>query len=77
MKCGWEALMLYNLLLLIAVNGMYEEKRCFESGLPTISDGWNYVCLKFDVQSFEAKNRVFKFDYQQMNMFESVLRSKK
>ena len=27
---------------------------------------------KFDVRSFEAKNMVFEFDYQKMNMFESV-----
>ena len=27
---------------------------------------------KFDVRSFEAKNRVFEFDHQQMNMFEFV-----
>ena len=31
---------------------------------------------KFDVRSFEAKNRVFKFDYQKMNMFEFVRCSK-
>ena len=31
----------------------------------------------FEVRSFEAKNRVFKFDYQKMNMFESVRCSKK
>ena len=35
------------------------------------SDGANYV-RKFDDQLFEAKNRVFKFDYQKMNMFESI-----
>ena len=28
--------------------------------------------LKFDVRSFEATNRVFEFDHQQMNMFEFV-----
>ena len=28
---------------------------------------------KFDVRSFKAKNRVFEFDYQRMNMFEYVL----
>ena len=27
---------------------------------------------KFDVRSFEAKNRVFEFDHQQMNMFKFV-----
>ena len=27
---------------------------------------------KFDVRSFEAKNRVFEFDHQHMNMFEFV-----
>ena len=27
---------------------------------------------KFDVRSFEAKNRVFEFDHQQMNTFEFV-----
>ena len=31
---------------------------------------------KFDVRSFEAKNRVFEFDHQQMNMFEFVQCSK-
>ena len=31
---------------------------------------------KFDVQSFEAKNRVFEFDHQQMNTFEFVQCSK-
>ena len=31
---------------------------------------------KFDVRSFEAKNRVFEFDHQQMNMFEFVRCSK-
>ena len=31
----------------------------------------------FDVRSFEAKNRVFEFDYQKMNMFEFVQCSKK
>ena len=31
---------------------------------------------KFDVRSFEAKNRVFEFDDQQMNMFEFVRCSK-
>ena len=31
---------------------------------------------KFDVRSFEAKNRVFECDYQQMNMFEFVRCSK-
>ena len=29
--------------------------------------------LMFDVWSFEANNRVFEFDYQNMNTFESVL----
>ena len=29
-------------------------------------------CSKFDVQSFEAKNWVFEFDYQLMNTFEFV-----
>ena len=28
--------------------------------------------LKFDVRSFEAKNRVFEFDHEQINMFEFV-----
>ena len=27
---------------------------------------------KSDVQSFEAKNRVFQFDYQPINMFEFI-----
>ena len=27
---------------------------------------------KFDVGLFEAKNRVFKFNYQKMNTFDSV-----
>ena len=31
---------------------------------------------KFDVRSFEAKNRVFEFDHQYMNMFEFVQCSK-
>ena len=31
---------------------------------------------KFDVRSFKAKNRVFKFDYQKMNKFKSVQCSK-
>ena len=31
---------------------------------------------KFDVRSFEAKNRVFEFDHQQMNTFEFVRCSK-
>ena len=31
---------------------------------------------KFDVRSFKAKNRVFEFDHQQMNMFEFVRCSK-
>ena len=31
---------------------------------------------KFDVRSFEAKNRVFEFDRQQMNTFEFVRCSK-
>ena len=31
---------------------------------------------KFDVRSFEANNRVFEFDHQQMNMFEFVRCSK-
>ena len=26
----------------------------------------------FDVRSFEAKNRVFEFDYHKMNMFKFV-----
>ena len=34
------------------------------------------LCLKFDVQSFEAKNRVFELDYQKMNTFEFVQCSK-
>ena len=32
---------------------------------------------KFDVRSFEAKNRMFVFDRQQMNTFEFVRCSKK
>ena len=40
-------------------------------------DGSNYVrILKFDVRSFEAKNRVFEFDYHKMNTFEFVQCSK-
>ena len=31
---------------------------------------------KFDVRSFEAKNRVFEFDHQQMNTFKFVRCSK-
>ena len=31
---------------------------------------------KFDLRSFKAKNRVFQFDHQQMNMFEFVRCSK-
>ena len=31
---------------------------------------------KFDVRSLEAKNRVFEFDHQQMNMFKFVQCSK-
>ena len=31
---------------------------------------------KFDVRSFEAKNRVFEFDHQQMNTFEFIHCSK-
>ena len=31
---------------------------------------------KFDVRSFEVKNRVFEFDHQQMNIFEFVRCSK-
>ena len=31
---------------------------------------------KFDVRSFEAKNRVFKFDYHKMNTFEFIQCSK-
>ena len=27
---------------------------------------------KFDVRSFKAKNRLFEFDYQKMNMFEFI-----
>ena len=30
------------------------------------------LCSKFDLQSFEAKNRVFQFDYQKINMFEYI-----
>ena len=33
------------------------------------------LCLEFDVQPFEAKNRVFEFDYQEMNTSEFVRRS--
>ena len=32
---------------------------------------------KFDVRSFDGKNRVFEFDYQKMNMFKSFRCSKK
>ena len=32
---------------------------------------------KLDVSSFKAKNRVFEFDYQKMNTFESIWCSKK
>ena len=32
--------------------------------------------LKFDVCSFEAKNRVFDYDHQYMNMFQFVQCSK-
>ena len=43
-----------------------------------ISDGSNNVrSSKFDVRSFEAKNRVFEFDYHKMNTFEFVRCSKK
>ena len=31
-----------------------------------------FTTFEFDVRSFEAKNRVFEFDYQKMNTFESV-----
>ena len=31
---------------------------------------------KFDVRSFKARNRVFKFDHQQINTFEFVQCSK-
>ena len=31
---------------------------------------------KFDVRSFEAKNRVFEFDHQQMNILEFLRCSK-
>ena len=31
----------------------------------------------FDVRLFEIKTRIFKFDYQKMNMFKSLHRSKK
>ena len=31
---------------------------------------------KFNVRSFKARNRVFEFDHQQMNMFEFVRCSK-
>ena len=31
----------------------------------------------FDIRSFEAKNRVFEFDYQKMNTFEFVQCSEK
>ena len=31
---------------------------------------------KFDVRSFEAKNRVFEFDHQQIYMFEFIQCSK-
>ena len=42
-------------------------------GSEQISDGSNLVRSLM----FEAKNRVFKFDYQKMNMFESAQCSKK
>ena len=35
------------------------------------------LCPKFDVRLFEAKDRVFEFDYQKTNMLESVRCSKK
>ena len=33
---------------------------------------WVELCSKFDVLSFEKKNRVFKFDYQKMNTLRSI-----
>ena len=35
-----------------------------------------HTMFEFDVRLFEAKNRVFEFDYQKMNMFEFVQCSK-
>ena len=37
---------------------------------------WVEQCWKFDVRSFEGKNRVFEFDFQWMNTFEFVRCSK-
>ena len=34
-----------------------------------------YFAIKFDVCLFETKNKVFEFDYQKLNTFESVQRS--
>ena len=40
-------------------------------------DHRKYFTYFSDVRSFKAKNRVFEFNYQKMNMFESVRCSKK
>ena len=46
--------------------------------LPTFHTSlWVQLNSKFDVLPFKAKNRVFEFDYLNMNMFESVQCSKK
>ena len=37
---------------------------------------WVELSSKFDVRLFMAKNRVFKFDHQKMNTFESIRCSK-
>ena len=36
-----------------------------------------FVCSEFDVQLFEAKNRVFQFNFQTMNTIEFIRSSKK
>ena len=48
----------------------------FPKRLAHLSDGSNYICLKFDVRSLEAKNSMFEFDYQKMNKLESIQCSK-
>ena len=46
----------------------------YDVGVCSISNLVNLVkallVSKFDVRSFEAKNRLFEFDHQQMNTFE-------
>ena len=62
---------------------MFEFVRCSKNDVrvSSMSDLVNVVKAllgsKFDVRSFEAKNRVFEFNHQQMNMFEFVRCSKK